>query len=78
MAGLTSTLFPLLSSVLVLLAVRTILRRRRNPYGLPYPPGPPSRFLVGNFFDIPKQRPYREYANWSKEYNSKSRHPATS
>lgn len=45
-------------------------RRLRNPHGLPYPPGPATSLLVGNFFAIPKETPYLEYANWSKRYNS--------
>lgn len=59
-----------LAVVVVLSSISAYRHRRGNPHALSYPPGPSPRFLVGNFFDIPKKRPYIEYANWSKRYNS--------
>jgi hypothetical protein len=40
-------------------------RRRR---GLPYPPGPPLRPVIGNLFDVPKEGPWIAYATMSKKY----------
>jgi len=37
----------------------------------PYPPGPSSKPLVGNYFDIPKIHPAMEYVEWGKQYHSK-------
>ena len=31
------------------------IKYRNNPKGLPFLPGPPGRFLVGNLKDIPKK-----------------------
>jgi hypothetical protein len=36
----------------------------------PYPPGPSSKPLVGNFFDLPKIHPAMEYIEWGKQYHS--------
>lgn len=44
------------------------LQKRRNPSGLPYPPGPKGLPLLGNIFDIPKQSPWKVYAQWAKQY----------
>jgi hypothetical protein len=50
---------------LYLLAVfRDRIRRR----GLPYPPGPPSRPIIGNLLHIPKDAPWAVYADMSNEY----------
>ena len=40
-------------------------RRRR---GLSYPPGPPSRPIIGNLLDVPKEAPWIAYADMSKTY----------
>jgi len=40
--------------------------KRRN--GLPYPPGPPSRPIIGNILDIPKDAPWTAYTDMSKKY----------
>ncbi|KAI0253723.1 cytochrome P450 [Lactifluus subvellereus] len=48
----------------LLLAFRDYRRRR----GLPYPPGPPSRPIIGNLFDVPKESPWTKYADISNNY----------
>jgi hypothetical protein len=50
---------------LYLLALFRDYKRRR---GLPYPPGPPSRPIIGNLLDIPKDTPWTVYADMSKKY----------
>jgi hypothetical protein len=54
-----------ISSFLYLLLVFRDHRRRR---GLPYPPGPPSRPIIGNLLDFPKDMPWSAYAEMSKKY----------
>ena len=50
-----------------------IFRDRKRRGGLPYPPGPPSRPIIGNLFDMPtrkesKESPWAAYADMSKKH----------
>jgi hypothetical protein len=36
--------------------------------GLPLPPGPNKRLLLGNLFDMPSEWPAQRYARWGKEF----------
>ena len=45
-----------------------VIRDHRKRRGLPYPPGPPLRPVVGNLLDFPKDTPWRAYAEMSKKY----------
>ena len=45
-----------------------VLRDRKRRGGLPYPPGPPSRPIIGNLLDIPKDAPWTAYADMSRKY----------
>jgi hypothetical protein len=54
-----------ISSFLYLLL---IFRDHRRRGGLPYPPGPPSRPIIGNLLDFPKDMPWSAYAEMSKKY----------
>ncbi|KAN0109867.1 cytochrome P450 [Russula decolorans] len=46
-----------------------VFRDRRRRGGLPYPPGPPPRPIIGNILDIPKDTPWITYVDMSKKYD---------
>ena len=39
-----------------------------NPNGLPLPPGPKGYPLIGNFFDMPVDKPWVVFDEWRKIY----------
>jgi hypothetical protein len=43
-------------------------RRRRR--GLPYPPGPPRRPLIGNLLDMPSADECVVYRDWARKYGA--------
>ena len=45
-----------------------VFRDHRRRRGLPYPPGPPSRPIIGNLLDFPKDMHWSAYAEMSKKY----------
>ncbi|KAF4571650.1 hypothetical protein EYR36_008993 [Pleurotus pulmonarius] len=45
------------------------LRQWHKPR-LPFPPGPRGYPIVGNLFDMPSDRQWEKYLEWSKKYNS--------
>jgi hypothetical protein len=53
-------------SLFLFLLVKFRDNRRRR--GLPYPPGPPSWPIIGNFLDVPIEKPWITYTNMSKKY----------
>ena len=62
-------LFALVTAVILLHFVRTWVKRRRaNPAGLPYPPGPTPRPIIGNLLDMPLEYYWLTYAEWAKTY----------
>lgn len=71
MIELSSALVLLFLTFAPLAALRTFRRLQHNSSRLPYPPGPPPRFILGNLFDLPKARTHLILAEWSKRYNSK-------
>ncbi|KAJ7496489.1 cytochrome P450 [Mycena latifolia] len=46
------------------------IRWKRNRSRLPLPPGPKKLPLVGNLFDMPADRQWEAYRDWSKEFDS--------
>ncbi|KAI0278793.1 cytochrome P450, partial [Russula aff. rugulosa BPL654] len=48
-----------------------VFRDRKRRRGLPYPPGPPSRPIIGNLLDIPTDAPWTVYADMSKKYGKR-------
>ena len=58
-----------ISWFLYLLVVFRDHRRRR---GLPYPPGPPSRPIIGNLLDFPKDMPWSAYTEMFKSYGMRT------
>ncbi|KAJ7065516.1 cytochrome P450 [Mycena amicta] len=67
MAPTTISSFLLIGS---LLAVFAIVRGRKRRSALPLPPGPKKLPIVGNLFDMPAERQWEAYRNWSQEYKS--------
>jgi hypothetical protein len=46
------------------------LRDHRRRRGLPYPPGPPARPIIGNLLDVPMKSPWTVYTGMSKKYGT--------
>ena len=47
-----------------------VFRDHRRRGGLPYPPGPPPRPIIGNILDIPKDAPWTAYVDMSRKYGT--------
>jgi hypothetical protein len=55
-------------AVFCFLYLLVVFRDHRRRKGLPYPPGPLSRPIIGNLLDFPKDMPWSVYAEMSKKY----------
>ncbi|KAG8956070.1 hypothetical protein FRC00_005139, partial [Tulasnella sp. 408] len=59
------------ATVLVVISEQILRKRRekrRNPEGLPYPPGPRQLPFVGNAFDMPLSKAPLTYGKWFDQY----------
>jgi cytochrome P450 len=68
------------SIILGILAVAfcvDLYAKRRRMLALT-PPGPTPLPYLGNVFDIPSDKPWEMYSEWSKKYNSKCQSPIAS
>lgn len=68
-----ATTIAIVAAVPLWLLVREVRRRHGNKQpSLPYPPGPPARFLIGNIMDLPSitkgELMDEKLLEWSKEY----------
>lgn len=45
-------------------------KRKRNPRGLPTPPGPRGLPVLGNLFQLPQSEQWKVYDEWSREYGT--------
>jgi hypothetical protein len=56
-----------LASVVLFFVYSHVQDKRRNPAGLPYPPGPKGYPIIGNLFDIPNAFIYKRFREMSRE-----------
>jgi hypothetical protein len=53
----------------VLWAAKTIIdNKKRNPQGLPFPPGPRGLPILGNILQLPQSEQWKVYQEMTKEY----------
>ena len=57
----------ILASIVLFFAYSYVQDKKRNPAGLPYPPGPKGYPIIGNLFDIPNAFIYKRFRELSRE-----------
>ncbi|PPQ76076.1 hypothetical protein CVT26_004597 [Gymnopilus dilepis] len=57
-------------ALVIWLVQRLLSSRKDGSRGVPLPPGPKPKPLIGNALDFPTSRPYEVYVEWGKRYNS--------
>ncbi|TCD70018.1 hypothetical protein EIP91_005269 [Steccherinum ochraceum] len=65
---LVQLLWPYGGTLLAALIIWHFLRRKQASSGLPLPPGPKPKFLIGNILDMPTVKPWLTYREWSQKY----------
>ena len=55
-----------LGSFAVVNVIMCVYRKSRPSSFLP--PGPPQASVVGNLFQMPKERPWLKFAEWTEQY----------
>ncbi|KLO16115.1 cytochrome P450 [Schizopora paradoxa] len=49
--------------------VKRILKKKKaNPDSLPYPPGPPAKWIIGNLLDMPASINFKALRSWKEKY----------
>lgn len=66
-SSIMSILLAAAVTLLFTVTAQVFLRRSKGRH-LPVPPGPPSRWLVGNLLDIPSRAPWKTYRDWCHKY----------
>lgn len=62
----------LVFTFLICTTLKTVFtRKRRNPNGLPLPPGPKGLPIIGNLLDVPQDKPWLGYNDWCKVYGKR-------
>ncbi|KAG8981355.1 cytochrome P450 1B1 [Tulasnella sp. JGI-2019a] len=61
-------LFVLLGTVLLFLALNRLHRYVNARSSLPYPPGPPGGFIIGNLRHMPSKYPWLVFTEWARKY----------
>ncbi|EJD42593.1 cytochrome P450 [Auricularia subglabra TFB-10046 SS5] len=57
-----------LVGILTCLSALAFLWHHRRRNALPYPPGPPPMWLIGNMMDIPSSFPWLRFSEWGAKY----------
>ncbi|KAG8981357.1 hypothetical protein FRB93_008723 [Tulasnella sp. JGI-2019a] len=60
--------FILFSATLLLLAVNRLYRYVASRASLPYPPGPPGDFIIGNLRHMPSKYSWLIFTEWARKY----------
>jgi hypothetical protein len=64
----TANVFIIACYVLLVFLANSYLKRRRRLAAMP--PGPRRLPIIGNLLDIPREAPWKAYAEWGKRFGS--------